>query len=255
MGASLPSTAVERGARWLQLPGGVFDAAGARHRDVWLRELTGADEELLTDRVFASGAQRASVLLARAIAKVEGIAAPIDEAFTAALSIGDRDALLLRLRQFEVGDHVHQVKRCGNPECGRKVDVDFLISELEVRTAEPLAPTLTLTLPRSDGSGELRLTLRLPTGADQEALAAAALPPAQANSLLLSRIVLDVDGRGPLSRAAAHALTLAQRNRIAEFLAQQAPGPDLAIDVACPYCAAPMAYDFDLVAFFLPSAR
>lgn len=254
MGAALPDAALERSPRQMQLPGGVFDAAGRRRREVWLRELTGADEEVLTDHAFASAAHRVSALLARTIERVDGVETPIDERFAATLGLGDRDAILLRLRQLEVGDAVHQVKRCGNPACGRKVDVDFLISEIEVRHAEPWQPAATLMLAQPDGRS-VAVRLRLPNGADHEALAAAALPPARANTLLLSRIVLDYGGAGPLTAAAAHALPIAQRNRIAEFLAQHTPGPVLEIDVACPYCAAAMNYDFDLVTFFLPSAR
>lgn len=232
--------------RRLQLPGGVLDAGGGVHRHVRVRELTGADEEALFERASAGNAERVSAFLARAIEAVEGIDTPIDARFTAALQLGDRDYLLLRLRQIDLGDAVHQVMRC--PACAQRVDVDLLISELPVRRLERPQADYTVSL-----AGHT-LRLRLPTGADQVAIEDLALiNPAAANTRLFARLVLDLDAQGAADEQAVREWPLALRAQLAAWLDANSPGPDLFLDLSCPHCNADMSYAFDLPAFFLPS--
>jgi len=234
-------------ARRLVLPGGVLDAHGRVHREVRVRELTGADEEALFERATASGARRVSAFLARAIESVPGLGdTPIDEAFAGSLQLGDRDYLLLRLRQMDLGDAVHQVVRC--PACASKVDVDLLISELPVRRLEEPRAWYEVQL------GGRALRLRLPDGEDQAAVEELAIAnPAAANTRLFARLVQDVDGCGAPAEGEVRAWPAALRAQLGAWLAAHLPGPDLFLDLACPHCKAEMSYAFDLNAFFLPN--
>lgn len=245
--ADIAGDADPANARVLTLPGGIVDADGTVHRRLRVRELNGADEESLFDRRSGSDAKRVSAFLARVIESVDGMRIPTDPALAERLSIGDRDYLLLRLRQLDLGDAIHQVARC--PSCARKVDVDFAISELPLRRLEHPQAAYDIEI------GAHRLRVRLPNGADQSAIEGdAASNPAAANSALFARVVLDIDGKGPPSEDDTRAWPIALRSRLAEWLDANAPGPDLFIDIGCPYCAADMSYRFDLDAFFLPSA-
>lgn len=238
------------GERRLLLPGGIFGGDGRVHRRVRVRELTGADEERLFDGAQASGARRVSAFLARAIESVEGLDARIDDDFAAGLQLGDRDYLLLRLRQMDLGDAVHQVMRC--PACAQKVDVDLLISELPVRRLPEPQPAWRLRL--AAGGEEHELSVRLPTGADQEAVEDLALRnPAAANTRLFARLVLDMDGGGAPGEARVRDWPVALRAQLGAWLEAHTPGPDLFLDLACPYCNADMSYAFDLQGFFLTS--
>ncbi len=231
--------------RRLMLPAGVFDAAGRVHRCVRVRELTGADEEVLFERAYGN-AYRVSAFLARAIESVDGLDADLDAGFAANMQLGDRDYLLLRLRQMDLGDAIHQIMRCA--ACLEKVDVDLLVSELPVRRMAEPQPTYRVQL------AENELLLRLPTGADQAAIETLALAnPATANTRLFARLVLDINGQGAPDEAAVQAWSLALRSQLAAWLEAHAPGPDLFLDLACPHCRADMSYAFDLDAFFLPS--
>lgn len=263
---SLPAEPLESLAeRRVLLPGGLLDAQGRAHRVVRLRPLTGADEELLADRAGEGGAAQVTALLARVIERIDGLAGsgeaqPVTSALVGAMLVGDRDYLLLRLRQMDVGDNVHQVLRCREPACGKKADVEFLVSELPVRRAERLLPRYALTL--DGGSHPLALTLRLPTGDDQQAVAELARSNvAAANTRLFTRIARFADEADapPADDSAREtrmrALPLAARRQLAEFIEQVAPGPDLYIDIACPHCGADLGFDFDLNSFFLPSSR
>lgn len=248
MNENLPMDANESLAeRRLRLPAGVLDAQGRVCRDVRVRELTGADEEALFERALASGSRRVSAFLSRVIESVDGLdGVPIDEGLADTLQIGDRDYLLLRLRQMDLGDAVHQVVRC--PTCAEKVDVDLLISELPVRRlAEPQAHYEVQL-------GGHVLQVRLPSGADQAAVESLALAnPAAANTRLFARLVLDVDGRGAPREADVRDWPSAQRSQLSAWLAAHMPGPDLFLELSCPHCKADMSYAFDLHAFFLPS--
>lgn len=232
--------------RRLILPAGVFDAAGRAHQCVRVRELTGADEEALFQRGHAGNAQRVSDFLARAIQSVEGLDMRVDAAFAAGLQLGDRDYLLLRLRQMDLGDAVHQVMRC--PACSSRVDVDLSISELPVRRLTQLQALYRVQLAAAT------LSVRLPTGADQAAIETLALAnPAAANTRLFARLVLDVDGRGAPDEVAVRGWPVALRAQLADWLEANTPGPDLFLELTCPQCRADMSYAFDLDAFFLPS--
>lgn len=233
--------------RRLLLPAGVLDAQGRVYREVRVRELTGADEEALFERATGSGARRVSAFLSRAIESVAGLeATPIDEAFAAGLQLGDRDYLLLRLRQMDLGDAVHQVVRC--PGCGAKVDVDLLISEVPVRRLDEPRACYEVQL------GGSTLRLRLPDGEDQAAVEDLAMAnPAAANTRLFARLVQDIDGRGAPTESDVRAWPAALRAQLGAWLAAHLPGPDLFLDLGCPHCKAAMSYAFDLNTFFLPS--
>ncbi|MGH7620091.1 MAG: hypothetical protein ACREPM_22985, partial [Gemmatimonadaceae bacterium] len=113
--------------RTVVLPGGIARTDGHVCRRVRVRRLTGADEEVLFER-GRSGAARVSAFLARAIEAIDDFDTSVDEPLVSRMHLGDRDYVLLRLRQLELGDAVHQVARC--PSCAQRVDVDFAISEL-----------------------------------------------------------------------------------------------------------------------------
>lgn len=227
------------------LPGGLINAAGDVCRHVRLRELTGADEEVLFARQV-SGSARVTQFLTRAIDAVEGWGAPVTDAQVAAMHLGDRDYLLLRLRQQSLGDAVHQVMRC--PACSARVDVDFNISELPVRRLSDAQAQWRVTF------NDITLTLRLPTGADLQAIEDLALTnPAAANTRLFARLTQAVNNGPAPTEDEVRAWPLPLRAALSQWISEHAPGPDLFLDLTCPECAGDMSYTFDLAAFFLPS--
>jgi hypothetical protein len=238
----------------VELPGGVLGPTGACHRTVWVRELTGRDEEVLADRGYATGAAQVTDLLAQAVVRVDGLDAPVDRALVADMLVGDRDYLVLRLRQLASGDAVHQVVRCPEPACARKVDVEFLISELPVRRLDALAPRYVVPLSRPALAGDARsaeCVLRLPTGRDHEAVGKLGdANPARANTVLFGRLIERLGHAAPVGEETVRDLPLAVRQELADWLRANAPGPDLRVEVECPHCGGSIAYAFDLASFF-----
>jgi hypothetical protein len=107
---------------------------------VIVRQLTGRDEELLADRRYRNAGQQVTEFLAQVLVEIPGLDKPVSKELVAEMLIGDRDYLLLRLRQISLGDEVEQVMRCPAAACGQKADVEFLISELPVRRLKAVQP-------------------------------------------------------------------------------------------------------------------
>lgn len=237
----------------LVLPGGILEN-GHRCQAVRVRELSGADEERLADRRYRNPADRVSDFLAHLIVEVEGLERDVDAELVADMLTGDRDYLVLRLRQMTLGDEVLQVMRCPSPACGEKVDVEFLISEFPVARPETLVERYELLLSRPalpGDPGSDRVVVRLPTGRDQRAVAEiAADNPGRAQTRLLSRLVLRLGDAPGLDEAAARELPFVVRGEIAAHLRRLTPGPELKVEIQCPFCGADMTYPFDLQSFF-----
>ena len=195
--------------------------------------------------------------LVHVIEEIENLAAPIDPDLVSRMLIGDRDYLLLWLRQTTIGDRVDQVMRCPNPGCAKKVDVEFFISELPVHRVEEVRENYEFELSQpafSDDPASNRGSLRLPTGQDQAFLAQfVAEGEGSTNTRLFSRIVLRMGKRAKIFEEDLRAMPLRLRQELAEQVRRVSPGPDLRIDVPCPHCGADMTYPFDLRNFFLPS--
>jgi hypothetical protein len=240
----------------LLLPGGILDNRNRCFQTVLVRQLTGRDEELLADRHYHNAARRVTDFLAQVLVEVPGLNKPVSRELAAEMLIGDRDYLLLRLRQIAMGDRVEQVMRCPAATCGEKADVEFQISELQVRRVETvqLEYEFELSEPaRKDDPKSKVVSLRLPTGRDQEAiLDGKDLNPAVANTRLFARIVKKLGRRG-LDEQEARDLPLKVRQEMTTFLRRLSPGPDLDIDIQCPHCRGDMSFPFDLYSFFLPN--
>lgn len=243
----------------IQLPGGILDGSGGCFRKLTLRELTGRDEEVLLSQAFASAGEQVTEFLRGAIAGIDGYEQEIGSELINSMLVGDRDYLLLRLRQINIDDHVHQVLRCPHTDCGNKVDVDFDISEIPLVIAGDTAAEYELALQREvypDDPDSNHLSLRFPTGGDLiEVTKLSAGQPARANSILFSRIIKRIGGKRQLAPDEAHVLPLWLRGMVTDYLEQYAPGPDLRIDIPCPYCRRDMSYSFDIQGFFLPSGK
>ncbi|HEX2330567.1 MAG TPA: hypothetical protein VHN74_17725 [Candidatus Angelobacter sp.] len=240
----------------LVLPGGVLDSRGQCFQTVIVRQLTGHDEEVLADRRYSNAAQQVTEFLAQVLVEVPGLDKPVSKELVAEMLIGDRDYLLLRLRQICLGDMVEQVMRCPVVTCGRKADVEFLISELPVRRAKAVQPFYEFELSeplRKEDPRSAQVVLRLPAGRDLEAiLDCRDANPALANTKLFARIIKRL-GREALSEGMARALPMRARQEIAAFLKKISPGPELKIEIQCPNCGGDMSYPFDLNSFFLPN--
>jgi hypothetical protein len=213
--------------REITLPHGLWD--GRRRRSAAeLRPPTGADEAYLLSAGGLSRAEQVTGLLGRCVVRVDEL--PAGDDLARALTVGDREALLLHLRADAFGDSLACTLEC--PECGERMDVDLRVSDLLVA---PYAEVRDRHEVELDVDGVRReAVVRLATGADQEAVArhedrAAGLEE------LVERCVLE------LRAADEPPLPLALAEALSDPLAGLDPQAEITIDAVCPSCGEPLS--------------
>jgi hypothetical protein len=233
------------------LPGGYWDAEGTLHRGYELASLTGREEELLLEASERAPAELVTEVLARGISSLGDIS-PVPERVAQQMLVGDRQYLLLRLRQATFGEHVRAGLICPWADCGRRVTVEFALSDVPVIESVDKGPRYSMQLSTEAASGsdaDRRVTFRLPTGADQEEIAGW-LPVNEAHALtvLLERCVEDgpdkVPGLSPRARA-----------EIDEHMQQLAPGVEQVMEAGCAECGRTFLVPFDVQRFFFGELR
>jgi len=220
----------------VELPGGVW-IDGVRATSGRLRALTGVDEEYL-GRLDASGrcAEVATRLLAGCLLELGPVQEP-DREFVRALTVGDREALLLQLRALTFGERIPGVATCPRPSCGERLDLDLRVDQLLLPAYADAAPVHERII---DGAA---VRFRLPNGADQEAVASLALVDAgRAGAALVRRCVLSVDGDAHPSRV---------EEELGTAMAALDPQAELVLDLVCPVCGKEFRSAFDTTAFLL----
>jgi hypothetical protein len=230
------------------LPGGWLDPAGVCRQDAVVRPLRGRDEEWLYG--LAPSTPQASIvtdLLLRCVARIGGMRVRRD--VVRALSVGDRDYLVLAVLRTTFGDRLALVLNCAGPACGARMDVDLPLDAVPVHR-RPVRPSYPC---RPEAAGEV--LFRLPTGGDLEDVArwAAGRPPADAARALLVRCVLSVDGDS--GRAADEALrSPALCAAVEAEIERVSPRVESEVEAACPECGEPLTFEFDPTAALLGEA-
>jgi len=218
-----------------ELPGGgIIDADGTRHSEIEVRELTGADEEALSKAEINKTMDRyMNEIVKRGLVRVGEHEAPINPTLLGELLVGDREMVLLAIRRATYGDSMELTMIC--PACASAVDANYdLANEIPIRKLEdPMQRRIEVKL--RDGRTAIA---RLPTAADQDALlrlTGKTLP--EANSVLLSRCLITIDGMPANSLAAVQNLGIIDRRTILDEMTDIQPGPKYGeVMVECPGC-------------------
>ena len=234
------------------IPGGVW-SDGARRaegplRELALRPVSGEDEAFLLDSAEqAAPSERATALLARCLAGVDDRAVDV-ERIARALTVGDREALLLQLRRLTIGETFDCVLPCPADGCGDRMELELQVRDLLVPAYEDVRRTYEIST-EAEGA-RYDVSFRLPTAADLDAVASIARDdPARGAEALLARCLSGATRDGePVD---VHALVPAVRAAIAEEMAQRDPQAEIELELACPVCGSAFAVVFDTAAFFM----
>jgi hypothetical protein len=243
------------------LPVGVVDENGVRTRRIVLRKMTGREEAILADKKNQrNGGKLVTELIASCVVAVG------DQPRNGATSrlVGqmysvDRNFLLLKLRSITFGPELQTSYNC--PHCNEVMRMTEDLDELPVKvldnpeSAEDISLQLTDGYIDRDGQTYTSVTLRLPTGADEEAVAPMMRQnPAEGKNALLARCLRSF-GDMPKHRVEAIGsriiaeLTLADRRIIDRALNQAAPGVSLIRHIDCPFCGQSFNASLDLSRF------
>jgi hypothetical protein len=115
------------------LPKGYVDEKGQVHREVTLREITGADQEAMLNPQFKNNpAKMLSALLARVITRL-GTLEPKDIGthLTGRMFKSDRDFMILKLKEIDAGPEMDIDVEC--PSCAHKFKATLDISDFFAR--------------------------------------------------------------------------------------------------------------------------
>lgn len=154
----------------------------------------------------------------------------------AALSIGQRDAWLLTLREWTFGAWLACVATCAR--CRERLELEFSAADLRLPGAAGPHDQHQLAL---DGYA---ITFRLPDSRDLAALR----DPASGQQTLLARCLLDIRrGDQAVSLAALPPAVLAE---VVAQMGRADPQADVQLDLACPSCGHRWLAPFDIVVFF-----
>lgn len=227
------------------LPGGLW-LEGVRHYQVGLRPLTGADETFLFEMGDAwLPVQKITAILARNLTHLAGhnpaVFGQTPTAIARALTIGDREALLLHLRRLTLGDRLQSVMQC--PNCAEKMDLDLRVNDLLLSPSNKSQPRYTADI-GVNGMAQT-ITFRLPTGSDQEAIAGTAgHDPVQAANDLLQRCLIGPDD------AVQPSLPESTRQALSALMAEHDPQAEILLNLDCPACGQSFTALFDTATYF-----
>jgi hypothetical protein len=238
------------GTRVAAIPHGYW-ADGACWREAELREPTGEDHRVLADEACSlPPAEWVTQALARCAARL-GPPRPVTREAVRSLSVGDREALLLHLRRATAGDRLRCVVSCPRPECAATLDVDLRVSDLLLPpSAEPKSRH---EIVFGSGAVSWLVRFRLPTGGDQEAVAALARTDlAAAVQGLLDRCVESVERADGV-----HSPGLPQElvEPLSAKMAELDPQAELTFHVTCAACGSTFATLFDAASYLIEEIR
>ena len=166
----------------------------------------------------------------------------------AQLSLGQRDGLLLSLREKTFGEQLNSVVVC--PKCTEKVELNFKTTDLVISSAQEVPEVQSLTV------DEYTVQFHLPNSQDMAAIAGDhslgvvdTLNPTLSPTLqLLEQCLEHISYQG--QEVALEQLPPSVINAIQTQMAETDPQADIQINLECPVCGNSWQTLFDIVSFF-----
>jgi hypothetical protein len=244
------------------LPGGYVDDLEVAHYEVEMSPVTGFVEEYLGSLPGNTTlANAVTQLLLRCVKRIGSIRS-ISESLIGDLLVGDRDYLILRLREMMFGQRVDAMIHCPNLACSKIMDLSFSLDEIVIERKALKQRSFLVELDVSSGgaisgrSGALKVEFRLPTGAFQEAASVlVGVSEGSAVSRLLSMCISRVGDVTDIDDAAINALPAETLRQIEDAIRRQAPSPEIEIEAKCPDCAHEFLFPVDFSRFFFAEMK
>lgn len=202
----------------------------------------GQDEQLFVlDTTHLQPGERGTALLALCL--VTG------EMGARALTVGEREALLLHLRRLTIGERLDCVVRCPTAQCGEQMEVGTAVRDLLVGPYQDVRPSYELAF--RDERASYAVSFRLPTADDLNAAAAAATALREADAgvdAILKSCVLAAEADGT---AIGSPLPEVVRSAVSAAMAERDPQAEVELDLRCPTCQTRFTALFDAASFLL----
>ncbi len=177
---------------------------------------------------------RGQAKIARALTILARSLSSADRDALADLPVGERDALLLQLRELSFGPVAECVARC--PACDATIEFAVPVRELLVERSVEAESVV-------DWQG-VRLRVRPVTSRDQLSLAGLTDPGAMTD-ILLRRCTAVMEAPS----GTVEAVPPAAADRVAAEMARLDPGADLSFKLTCPSCSTAWTSLFDVASY------
>lgn len=213
-----------------------------------LRLLYGKDKcEFVENAEFLLPAERITALLTHCLTKL-GPKSSVNFKDVRSLVAGDRDALFLHLRCLMYGERIQSVIKCPEADCEEKMNLEFNVNDILV---PPNKKTKEIYERNIDANGcRYKVKFRLPTGADQEAVARLAQHDSKtASKLLLKRCIKDVKKNGSKIKL-ENRLPVALVKSLSKRMSELDPQAEVLLDLTCPACKQKFFANFDIGDYF-----
>ncbi len=194
--------------------------------EIELREMTGAEEELLTNQRLIRSGDAVNQVLANCILRI-GESDDVGAKAVMDMLSGDRLFTLVKLRQISLGDEVELELTCSNTACRAKNRTTINLDDLPV-TAYSEDREFVLTLP-SSGS---KVRFGYLDGHKEKRLAQMQEPSISAAMMI--RIV-EIDGSAP-SKKALNEMSMRDRSALRQEMLRVDAGIDTAVELDCDSC-------------------
>jgi DNA-directed RNA polymerase subunit RPC12/RpoP len=242
----MPATTTRGREFEVSLPIGYTDTEGKLYRTVIMRKMTGKEEAILTDKKFQrNGGKLVTELLHSCVQRIGDLPSNGRGVISELYSV-DRNYLLLKLRSITFGAELKTSYTC--PACSEAIhlveDLDAL--PVNVLNAGDVVEDIVVELEDGyldrDGQVHTALTMRLPRGSDEEAVASQMRQNAsQGKNALLARCLRSLGDlpRHRLEALGTHImaeLTMTDRRAIDHAMNTAAPGVELTREIECPHC-------------------
>ncbi len=243
--AAVPPSAEPPMDNVVELPAGYLDLLSDEVTSTAeVRELNGADEEALAKAAGGNFAKILDVVLQRGVVSIcDQPAKPLLDQ----LLSGDRDALLLAVRNVTYGPELEFGAVCPSCETRQQVTLD-LTEDVPMRRLEnPKERTFEVELRRG------RALVSLPNGATQRDLFKAdTKTTAELNTVLLAACVVEINGQPVLGPSQVReGLGVRDRETLLKAISERVPGPRLMeVSKPCRSCGESMPLPLTLADLF-----
>ncbi len=181
-------------------------------------------------------------ILERALILITAASPELDPEAAEKLSIGERDARLLQLREWMFGTRLLNTAQC--PQCGERVEWEGSTTDLRLQTIGTFEPAQEFTL-EVEG---YRLRFHLPGSRDVAAAISAALQEnSDSGATLLEQCIDSITRAGKecdFSRLPSHAL-----DALSQQIEKLDPQAGIRTGLVCPECSRQWEVLFDIATF------
>lgn len=236
-----------------ELPTGYMDSAGDLHKDAWVREMTGEEEDILTARKVKVH-QRMSQILEKCVTQI----GPYKQDqlnwsnVIKSLTVSDRLFLMIKIRQVSLGNLFSFKVKCTDEGCAKMSEQTVDLQEFKITGMKnPLERVFEIDLPKSKQKAKLKIQ----TGADEARVANFVNTQNPMTIITMSRL-LELNGKTGVTIEQVKKLPTLDMNAIRSAVKEHEGDIENEIEVTCPHCGNEFKTDIDVGSptFFFPSA-